>query len=196
VFIGLATQSQVYLVGVLSSTEEAGVVRILQTFIQPAMLVFTAFSALATPVIVNDYVLKNYLSMRRKVSLFILLSGGMAFVYECLLILFGNSLNNTLFDGKYSVYSNQILIWGTIPIIWSLFWGGVIALQSIKKPHTLVIISGVWASISLISGLIFIPISGVWGATISIVAGYVAALLSTWILYWVMVHRKYTVLEA
>ena len=189
--IGLATQSQVYLAGVLSSTEDAGVVRILQTFIQPMMLISTAFSALATPVIATDFVLRDYQSMRRKIFLFTLLLGGTALAYECLLVFFGSSLNNALFGEKYSSYSNQIPIWGFVPVILSLFWGGVIALQSIKKPHTMLIISGAWAFFSFVPALVFIPIWGVRGATISIVAGFVAAFISAWFLYWIMVHRKY-----
>ena len=191
VLIGLATQSQVYLAGVLSVAEDAGVVRIMQTFIQPMMLISTAFSALATPVITTDFVLRDYQSMRRKIFLFTLVLGGTALIYECLLIFFGSSLNNALFDGKYSGYTNQIPIWGVVPIILSLFWGGVIALQAIQKPYAMVIISGLWAFFSVIPGLIFIPVSGVWGATLSIVTGFVAAFTSTWVLYWIMVHRKY-----
>jgi O-antigen/teichoic acid export membrane protein len=190
-FIGLATQSQIYLAGVLSSVEDAGAVRILQTFIQPMMLTFTAFSALATPAIVNDFVLRNYRAMRRKVFLFTLLASAGALMYEYLLFLFGSSLNNALFGEKYSAYSNQILIWGLIPVIWALFWGGGIALQAIQKPHAMAIISSVWVFFSLISGLIFIPVLGVWGATISIVLGYVVTLINIWIMYWIIVHRKY-----
>jgi O-antigen/teichoic acid export membrane protein len=191
--IGLATQSQVYLVGALSSTEDAGVVRILQTFIQPMMLTFTAFSVLATPVIVNDFALKNYKSMGRKIFLFTLLAGVTALVYECLLVLFGNSLNNALFGEKYSSYSNQIPIWGFVPVIWALFWGGGIALQAVQKPQAMVIVSGLWAFFSLVSGLILIPALGVWGTTISIVLGFVVAFVSVWVLYWIVVYRKYVI---
>ncbi len=193
VLIGLATQSQVYLAGVLLSTEDAGAVRILQTFIQPMMLTFTAFSALATPLIVNDFVLRNYKSMGRKIFLFTLLASVTALAYECLLVIFGNSLNNALFGEKYLSYSNQIAIWGIVPVIWALFWGGGIALQAIQKPQAMVIISGLWAFFSLISGLILIPSLGVWGATISLVLGFVVAFVSVWVLYWIMVYRKYFV---
>jgi len=196
VLIGLATQSQVYLAGILSRTEDAGVVRILQTFIQPMMLTSTAFSALATPIITSDFVLRDYQSMGRKIFLFTLLLGGTALAYECLLVLFGSSLDNVLFDGKYSAYTNQIPIWGFVPVIWSLFWGGVIALQAIQKPYVMVIISGSWAFFSLASALIFIPVLGVWGATISIVAGFSAAFVTTWILYWSMVYRKYILVKS
>lgn len=191
IFIGLATQSQVYLVGVLSSTEDAGAVRILQTFIQPAMLIFTAFSSLVTPAIVNDFVSRKYNGMRRKIFLFTLSASIVALLYEYLLFLFGSYLNNSLFGEKYSAYSNQILIWGFVPILWALFWGGSIALQAIQKPQIMVIISSLWAFISLISGWIFIPFFGVWGATISIVLGFVVALISVWLVYWTIVHRKY-----
>jgi O-antigen/teichoic acid export membrane protein len=189
--IGLATQSQVYLVGILSSTEDAGAVRILQTFIQPAMLIFTAFSSLVTPAIVNDFASRKYNGMRKKIFLFTLSASIVALLYEYLLFLFGSSLNNSLFGEKYSAYSNQILIWGFVPILWALFWGGSIALQAIQKPQFMVIISGLWAFISLISGWIFIPFFGVRGATISIVLGFVVALISVWLVYWIIVHRKY-----
>jgi O-antigen/teichoic acid export membrane protein len=159
------------------------------------MLTSTAISALATPLIAADFVLKDYGSMQRKIFLFTLILGGTALTYELLLVLFGNSLNSALFDGKYSIYADQIPVWGLVPVILSLFWGGVIALQAIQKPHTMVIISGVWAFFSFVPALIFIPVLGVWGATISIVAGFVAAFISTWVLYWIMVHRKYVVVK-
>ncbi len=65
------------------------------------------------------------------------------------------------------------------------------ALQAIKNAYAVVLISGVWAFFSLVSAWIFIPVVGVWGATISIIVGFVAALLCTWVLYWIMVYQKY-----
>lgn len=189
--IGLATQSQVYLTGILSNLEDAGAVRILQNFIQPMMLVFTALSALVTPIIASAFASGNYQSVRRKIAQFIFGACLLALTYECLLILFGNSLSHALFFGKYSIYASQIPIWGLIPLIWSLFWGGVIALQAIQKPNAMVVISGVWAISSLVSGLTLIPSWGVWGATVSIFSGFFVAFIGTWILYWFLVHRKY-----
>lgn len=190
-FIALATQSQVYLTGILSSPEDAAAVRVLQTFIQPMMLAFTAFSTLATPLISKDFTLGQYQSMRKKIYLLIFLPGIMAVLYECLLVYYGVTLNHWFFGEKYSFYADQIPIWGLVPFIWSLFWGGVIALQATKNPSTLVVISGTWAFFSLASGLVFIPVLGVRGATISIVIGFLAAFVSTWVLYWFMVHRIY-----
>lgn len=189
--IGLATQSQTYFVGILSGAEEAGVVRILQIFIQPMMLIFTAFSALATPAIAADFALRDYESMRRKTFRFTLLMGLAALAYESMLVFWGGSLNTIVFNGKYSDYASQIPIWGVVPVIWSFFWAGVIALQVVQKPSAMIIIAGVWAFFSLVAGFIFIPALGVWGGTISIVAGFAAAFFTTWILYWVLVYQKY-----
>lgn len=191
VLIGLATQSQIYLVGALSDIEDAGGVRILQTFIQPIMLTSTAFSALATPSITADFASGSYKSMQRKVFLFTLVLGSTALIYEFLLFLFSGSVNQFLFDGKYSSFSSQIPIWGFAPVLLSFFWGGVISLQATKNPQAMLIISGSWALFSLIPALIIIPILGTWGATISVVSGFCAAFMSTWVLYWTLVHQKY-----
>ena len=191
VLIGLATQSQIYLSGVLSDIEDAGVVRILQTFIQPMMLTSTAFSALATPSITADFAVGAYTQMQHKMLRFTLVLGGMALIYEFLLILFGGLVNQILFEGKYSAFTSQIPIWGLVPVLLSFFWGGVIALQASQKPQAMLIISSFWALFSLIPGLVMIPAWGVWGATISILAGFVAAFVSTWVLYWRWVHQVY-----
>jgi O-antigen/teichoic acid export membrane protein len=191
VFIGLATQSQIYLTGLLSNIEDAGAVRILQTFIQPMMLTATAFSALATPAITADFASGAYDYMRRKIFLFTVLLGGIALFYECLLVLFSGRLNQFLFEGKYLSYTNQIPIWGFIPVLLAFFWGGAISLQASQKPQAMLIISGTWAFFSIVPGLIVIPMWGAWGATISIVSGFVAAFASTWILYWFWVYRIY-----
>jgi len=191
VLIGLATQSQIYLTGVLSRLEEAGAVRILQTFIQPMMFTSTAFSALATPAITVDFASGFYKSMRRKMIRFTLILGGTALVYELLLVLFSASLNQILFEEKYSSYTSQIPIWGLVPILLSFFWGGAISLQVSQKPQAMLIISGFWALFSFVPGLIIIPAWGAWGATVSIVMGFIAAFVSTWVLYWLWVHRVY-----
>lgn len=191
VLIGLATQSQIYLTGILSRVEDAGAVRILQTFIQPMMLTATAFSAMATPAITADFASGAYEFMRRKIFLFTILLGGIALFYECLLVLFSGRLNQFLFEGKYLSYTNQIPIWGFIPVLLAFFWGGAISLQASQKPQAMVIISGTWAFFSFVPGLIIIPVWGAWGATISIVSGFVAAFASTWVLYWFWVHKIY-----
>ncbi|HET9908184.1 MAG TPA: oligosaccharide flippase family protein [Anaerolineales bacterium] len=189
--IGLATQSQIYLTGVLSNTEEAGGVRILQTFIQPIMLTSTAFSALATPAITSDFASGAYGSMRQKVIVFTLVLGLIALFYELLLILFAGRANQILFDGKYASFADQISVWGLVPILLSFFWGGMMSLQATKNYFALLIISTCWALFSFIPALIFIPTLGAWGATISIVTGFCAAFVSTWILYGSLVWRKY-----
>ncbi len=191
VLIGLATQSQVYLTGVLSNIEDAGGVRILQTFIQPMMLTSTAFSALATPAITADFATGSYESMQRKVVLFTILLGMTTLIYESLLIFFSGSMNQFLFEGKYSSVSSQIPVWGVAPVLLSFFWGGAISLQSTKDTDSMLIISGLWALFSIVPALIIIPIWGAWGATISMVSGFCAAFVSTWVLYWTRVHRKY-----
>ena len=191
VFIGVATQSQIYLTGILSHVEDAGAVRILQTFIQPMMLTATAFSALATPAITADFASAAYELMRRKIFLFTILLGGIALFYEYLLVLFSDRLNQFLFEGKYLSYTNQIPIWGLVPVLLAFFWGGAIALQVSQKPQAMLIISGTWAFFSFVPGLILIPVWGAWGATISIVSGFVAAFASTWALYWFWVHKIY-----
>lgn len=191
VFIGVATQSQIYLTGILSHVEDAGAVRILQTFIQPMMLTATAFSALATPAITADFASAAYKLMRRKIFLFTILLGGIALFYEYLLVMFRDRLNQFLFEGKYLSYTNQIPIWGLVPVLLAFFWGGAIALQASQKPQAMLIISGTWAVFSFVPGLILIPVWGAWGATISIVSGFVAAFASTWALYWFWVHKIY-----
>ena len=189
--IGLATQSQIYLTGILSHIEEAGAVRILQTFIQPMMLTTTAFSALATPAITADFASGAYKAMRRKIFQFTLALGGITLVYEFLLILFGASLNEILFEGKYSSVTSQIPIWGLAPILLSFSWGGAISLQASQKPQAMLIIAGSWALFSFVVAFITIPTWGAWGATVSFVVGFVAAFVSTWVLYWLWVHRAY-----
>lgn len=191
VFIGLATQSQVYLTGHLYRVDEAGGVRILQTFIQPMMLTSTALSALATPIIAADFVSHAYHSMKQKIVWFTVSLGLLSLGYEALLYLFGKNINHWLFDGKYASVTDQILVWGLFPILLSLYWGGVITLQASQRPEAMLIISGSWAALSILAGLIFIPEYGSWGATISMFAGYFAALICTWCLYWFWVHRVY-----
>ena len=191
VLIGLATQSQIYLTGILSSIENAGAVRILQTFIQPMMLTSTAFSALATPAMTADFASGAYKAMRRKMFQFTVALGCIALSYEFLLVFWGASLNDILFKGKYLSLTSQIPIWGLSPILLSFFWGGVISLQASQKPQAMVIIAGCWAFFSFVPAVIIIPRLGAWGATLSMVAGFCAAFVSTWILYWLWVHHVY-----
>lgn len=192
VLIGLATQSQVYLSGMLSRLEDAGVIRILQTYIQPMMLVSTALSALVTPLIASDFAAGAYASMRKKMLLFMLVFGGLAGIYEICLIIWGESISAVLFANKYLMPKSQIATWGILPIILSLFWGGAMALQASKRPQAMFVISVFWSSFSIVPAFILIPLWGVWGATISMLMGFVAALAITWFLYWLWVGRTIT----
>lgn len=190
IFIALATQIQVYLAGAILRLEEAGAVRVLQTFIQPMMLTSTAMSALATPVITSEFVDGQFHVMHRKVILFTVVLAGMSIIYEIFLFVFAKPLELLLFDGRFSDYADQIAVWGLVPLFLSLFWGGVIGLQAAQKSYAMLIIALPWAFFSLITGLIYIPLWGVWGATFSNLIGYLAAGVSCWILYWLWVYRK------
>lgn len=189
VLIGLATQSQVYLLGASSQLEEAAAVRILQTIIQPMMLISTALSALVTPLIAIDFELNNLGSMRRKILYFMATMGGIAFVYEVLLIYFENDIIK-VFGTNYLSYAYQVKYWGMMPLILSFFLGGFIALQAARKLLAMVIIGFFWFAFSIIPAIFIIPSLGSWGATISSLIGFIAAGISTWVLYWLWIERE------
>lgn len=190
ILIGLATQSQVYLTGVLSSVEGAGAVRILQTFIQPMMLTSTAFSALAAPAIAADFAAGLGQQVRRKIVRFTIALASVSLVYAFSLRTFGPTVNTVLLGEKFSAIVPYIPFWGLVPVLLSLYWGGVMALQAARKPGAMLIIAVFWSIFSLVPGVVLIPMIGVWGATISIITGFVAAFSSTWILYWFWVRPK------
>lgn len=195
ILIGLATQSQVYLTGVLSSVEAAGAVRILQTYIQPMMLTSTAFSALAAPAIAADFAAGLGQQVRRKILRFTLVLASISLLYEFFLVSFGSTLNKILFEERFSATVPFIPYWGLVPILLSLYWGGAMALQAAHKPEAMLVIAAFWSVFSLVPGVLLIPRLGVSGATISILSGFVAALLSTWFLYWLWVHREFRTRE-
>lgn len=188
--IGVATQSQVYLTGILASPEEAGAVRVLQTLIQPMMLVSTALSSLTMPALASDFSAGNLISMQKKVVLFMVVLGLGTVFYLWLLIFYGSFFKNSLFGEKYVISDWLIIAWGFVPIILSLFWGGVMALQVSQKPFSMLIISTFWGGVSLLFSMLFIPSYGVWGATISIIAGFSSGLVTTWILYFLFLERQ------
>ncbi len=188
---GLATQSQIYLTGILSSPEEAGTVRILQTLIQPLLLASSALSSLIVPSMAADYSYGNFVTIRKKMFLFMIVLGFGSVFYEIILSSYGMFLKDSLFGEKYVISSWLLLAWGTVPILLSLFWGGVMALQASQNPKSLLIISIFWGTVSLLSSVLFIPSYGVWGATISMVLGFFTGLITTWVLYWLK-FGKYT----
>lgn len=178
-----AGQAQIFVAGSVLGAESAGVVRALQNFSQPMILVVTAFGNMAVPAFSSDLGRADLRSFRSKFSVVSVASISMAVIYLLLLIIFGTRLELLLYGGLYSSYADLIPVWGLIPVLLAINVAPASALQAYQKPQALLLVSIFWTIASVSSGFLFSDFWGIWGLTVSAVFGYVVAVTVFAILY-------------
>lgn len=180
----VAGQAQVFISGSLLGLREAGAVRVLQLFIQPAILILNALAALMLPVLASDFGQGNIQALKKRVNTLIVRLLAISIPYEIILLLFAMNIEHFLYQGKFSAYAGLIPIWGLIPIILSINLGHSFSLQAVQRPYALLIVSVFWVFTSVCLGVWFTTLWGVWGVTLSTLAGYVVNLCCFAFLYY------------
>jgi O-antigen/teichoic acid export membrane protein len=156
--------------------------------IMPITLISTAFSSLATPAIASSYAIGGLTALKKRVNIFTFALTSVSVVYEWVLFFWGRVIVRTMFGERYEWSATQAWIWGLVPIILALFWGKIIALQVTMRPQSLTYVAIFWGGTSFLASIIFIPMMGLLGASISILSGYVAALCCASFLFVKWMH--------
>ena len=163
--VAFAGQAQVFVVGGLLGLEGAGILRISQNLMQPMGIIIFALGSLSLPMMSKDYGNQNLSSLKHKAFILTATVFSLAIVYALLFFVFRYPIERILYGGKYRDFVNIFAAWGLIPILMALYSGFSYALQAVQRPQAILIVSGIWAPISIISAIIFTRIWGIWGAT-------------------------------
>ncbi|MBN2118088.1 MAG: lipopolysaccharide biosynthesis protein [Anaerolineales bacterium] len=173
--IALASQVQTLVVGAFLGLSDAGAFRALQNFVQPIILSFAALSAYLLPVLSSDFGTGNISGLKQKgkylLVLFLVISVG----FELFLLAYASNLESILYDGRFSPYVYLIPVWGLVPIVAVSTYVYYFLLQSIQRPRAILLGSVIWSATSTILALAFSLKWGILGATVSVIAGYLAA---------------------
>jgi O-antigen/teichoic acid export membrane protein len=186
----VAGQAQIFIAGSVLGVEAAGIVRALQNFAQPMILVVTAFGNLAIPALSADFGRADFKNFRSKVSIISGVSISIAGIYLLLLFIFRKPLELLLYGGQYSAYSDLIPVWGIVPLLLAINVAPASALQAIQKPYALLLVSLFWTMASVGSAFLFSVLWGIWGVTVSAVFGYLIAVTVFVILYRIWVVKE------
>lgn len=189
IIVILAGQAQVLVAGAVLGVESAGVIRALQNFAQPMILLVTALGNLAIPALSADFGRADFHAVRSKLSVISVSTIFLAGIYLVMLFLFRKPLELLFYDGQYSAYADLIPVWGLIPLLLAINLAPASALQAYQRPYALLLVSIFWSLASVGSGLLFALWWGIWGVTVSAVFGYIVAVLVFMILYKYWVAR-------
>lgn len=195
-FVTIAGQAQVIIAGSVLGVESAGIVRALQNFAQPMILIVTAFGNLAVPALSVDFGRGQFDTFRTKVSIISIATTLMAGLYLLVLFIFRRPLEMLLYGGLYSNYSDMIPVWGVIPLLLAINVAPASALQSFQRPHALLLVSIGWAIVSITSAFVFTHLWGIWGVVVSALLGYLFAITTFAILYRVWVVKEILLIES
>jgi O-antigen/teichoic acid export membrane protein len=186
----LAGQVQIFIVGSVLDVESAGILRALQNFSQPPILVVTAFGNLAIPALSRDFSRSDFRRFRNKISVISVVSIFMASIYLLGLFYFRNQLELFFYNGQYARYADVIPVQGIVPLLLAVNVAQASALQAAQKPYALLIVSFFWLVASIGSGILFSELWGILGGAWSSVLGYLVMTITFWILYKLMIVNK------
>jgi len=181
--IASAVQVQTFAVGAFLGLSDTGAFRALQNIVQPVILFFTAISAFVLPSLSFDYGSGNIVGLRSKGKYLLTLFLVVASCFEVLLLLFYPSIESLVYEGKFASSAYLLPVWGLVPIASAVTYVYYFLLQSIQRPRSILVGSLAWVVTSTVLSLVLSLQWGILGATLSVVAGYLASGIVFGLLY-------------
>ncbi len=181
--IAVSSQASIFLAGSLLGLSEAGVIRALQTIIQPMLLSIAALSALVTPMVSRDFSTGKMIRFRRRIFFQSLALAGGALLFEVILLVFHRQIDILFYNGKLAAYSSLIPVWGIIPVILALTSGLQVAFQAAQRTQAMLYGALLWVGVSFGLGIIMTHRAGIWGTSVSAVIGYSILGIVLWLIF-------------
>lgn len=168
----VGTQLQLIMCAGYLDFEAAGVFRALQIPTLPIIQTIMAFSTLALPYLSADFGRGRKATLRKKGMFITIIFFGMAIIYELFLFGWSDTIENILYDGKFSSYSWLIPVFGLVGVFSGLAAGFSLMLRASQIPKHYFFISIVTMTSGIFSVIFFVPLWGIAGAIWSIVFTY------------------------
>ena len=178
-----SSQLQTVLAAALLGLGSAGVLRAMQIPSLVMTQVITATGLLVLPVFAYDFGRGQIERLRRRATLVSITLAIGAFVFMLLLVWFAVPTERILFGGKYVAYAWLMPMLALIPVMNGLAMGYSVALRASQKPQFDLICNVIAAPIGLLSAVIFMRWWGLPGAAASMVLGFTALSVATYVCF-------------
>lgn len=176
-------QFQTFLVAGILGLDSAGVLRVLQNFVQPMAQIQTAVESLVLPTLSKEYGLRNYRVLRKKAFVASMGLFALAAIYLSILWFFRIPLVGIVYTSKYLDYVNLFPIIGLLPLTVSLATSFTLILLAIQRPQYYLIVYLINAPITIFFSIVMINHLALIGSVLSLILPVVVNLLVSWALY-------------
>lgn len=166
------TQSPTLLVAGLVGLEDAGVMRATLIFVQPIFQITTVLGTLILPVMSDQYQRQGLSTLKaqgRRISLALAVP---SLAYALGLVVFGESLEQLAYAGKFADAAWLIPVLGFAPVFGALGTSYSLTLRAARRPDLSVRALAVAAPIAALVAVVLIAIWGIAGAAVSVVLVY------------------------
>lgn len=161
--------------------EGTGAYRALLNFSLPVQHFVGALNLLFLPKSAQMYAEKQVTRLGKIVSLYTTFILGLTLTYWLFLAIFGNSVINLIYNGKYLEYANLLWLIGLLPFLSTISLPRSYSLRAMKHPDKVFWASGITV-VFTIFGLIFVLFMGIKGAILGLLLS--TAVNSLCIFYW------------
>ena len=131
------TQIQLFAVAMQLGLDQAGTYRALQNFMLPMMQILAAVSMLVLPSVSFEFGRQNFQLMKSKAMKVVVGLIVVSFVYMIILLIFAKSVEQLLYDGKFSEYTALISLIGFVPFITAMEIGFSLVVRSLQRANVL-----------------------------------------------------------
>jgi O-antigen/teichoic acid export membrane protein len=145
--------------------------------------VVSAISVLGLPVLASDFGKGNFVQLRQKGLILIATLTGLAVIYEIVISMLRDPLEQVVYGGKYAPYTWLIIPLGLVPVFIALSTGFSILVRSIQKPRYYFISSAITAVTGIVCSLFLIKKWGIGGAAWGLVSTYIISFFVAYYFY-------------
>jgi O-antigen/teichoic acid export membrane protein len=185
-----ASQLQTVVAAALLGLGSAGVLRAMQIPSLVMTQVITAIGLLVLPAFSYAFGRGQVERLRHRATLVSIALASAAFVFTLLLVWFAGPTEHVLFGGKYAPYAWLMPVLALIPVMNGFAAGYSVALRASQQPHFDLVSNMVAAPVALFSAALFMRWWGLSGAAASMVLGFTALSITTYICF--RIARKQT----
>jgi len=165
---------QIFFLTTFFGISSAGVFRALQNVLLPIIQIMAAISNFILPILSHRYVTKDIKQFQRTGVLAILLVGGLATAYGAIIWMFATPIEQLLYGGRYSEYSQFIPILGVVAALSGISNGIFLILRSVGKDYVHFTAGLVTFIVALLSATPLVLVWGILGALVSLLLVYLS----------------------
>jgi O-antigen/teichoic acid export membrane protein len=189
VLYAATSQLQMVLAAAFLGLGAAGILRAMQIPSLVMTQIITATGLLVLPALSYNFARAETQRLRRRATLVSLALGAFALAFVAVLAFFAAPIERVLYSGKYAPYASLMAMLALIPVMNGFAAGFSIAMRASQKPQFDLISNVVAAPVGLLSALLFMRWWGLAGAAVSMVLGFAALALTTFICFRLSAER-------